>query len=345
MLPEEIEHICPDYSLYGVKEAYGFLTRGCVNRCPWCVVPHKEGEVRAHADIEEFLDGHKHAVLLDNNVLASEWGLMQIEKIVRMGIRVDFNQGLDARRIARTPEIAALLARVKWIRFLRMAYDSRAMQDDVHKAIELLRKHGVPARRLFFYVLIRDDTEDALGRIRELKALGCQPFAQPYRDFEHEGNPRGSNGGWPTGAIANRCSTPWIMRNTEKPNLTIELMNRLKIKYAVAYGFLATTAVALIASLFTGCHVYEHEEVEIIRCPVIEADTIDIPGWDKEIATPNFNRCHDEKTVDLAPGHAFDARSLHRSGRDTGSGARKTIARQGRTASDDRAAGRHPRNG
>ena len=38
ILPEEIEHICPDYSLYGVKEAYGFLTRGCVNRCSWCVV-------------------------------------------------------------------------------------------------------------------------------------------------------------------------------------------------------------------------------------------------------------------------------------------------------------------
>ena len=128
---------------------------------------------------------------------------MQIEKIVRMGIRVDFNQGLDARRIARTPEIAALLARVKWIRFLRMAYDSRVMQDDVHKAIELLRKHGVPARRLFFYVLIRDDTEDALGRIRELKALGCQPFA--IRDFGHEVNPRGGNGGWPTGATASRC--------------------------------------------------------------------------------------------------------------------------------------------
>lgn len=65
-------------------------------------------------------------------------------------------------------------------------------------------------------------------------------------------------------------------------------MNRLKIKYAVAYGFLAATAVALIASLFAGCHVYEHEEVEIIRCPVIEADTIDIPGWDKEIALPEF---------------------------------------------------------
>ena len=61
-------------------------------------------------------------------------------------------------------------------------------------------------------------------------------------------------------------------------------MNRLKIKYAVAYGFLATAAVVLIVSLFMGCHVYEHEVVEIIRCPVIEADTVYIPDWDKHNA-------------------------------------------------------------
>lgn len=98
VLPEEVEHTCPDYSLYGVGEAYGFLTRGCPNRCPWCVVPRKEGGIRPHADIEEFLAGRRRAVLLDNNVLASDWGLVQIGKIVRLGIRVDFNQGLDARR-------------------------------------------------------------------------------------------------------------------------------------------------------------------------------------------------------------------------------------------------------
>lgn len=176
-LPEEIEHICPDYSLYGVGEAYGFLTRGCVNRCPWCIVPHKEGGIRAHADIGEFLDGRRSAVLLDNNVLASEWGLAQIEKIVRMGIRVDFNQGLDARQVACNPAIAELLAQVKWIRFLRMAYDCRAMRDDVHRAVELLQRYGVPPRKLFFYVLVREDTADALERIRELAGMGCQPFA------------------------------------------------------------------------------------------------------------------------------------------------------------------------
>ena len=78
------------------------------------------------------------------------------------------------------------------------------------------------------------------------------------------------------------------MRNTEKNELNNRTYEQTENQYAVAYGFLAATAVALIASPFAGCHVYEHEEVEIIRCPVIEADTIDIPGWDKEIATPEF---------------------------------------------------------
>ncbi len=183
VLPEEVEHTCPDYSLYGVGEAYGFLTRGCPNRCPWCVVPRKEGGIRPHADIEEFLAGRRRAVLLDNNVLASDWGLVQIGKIVRLGIRVDFNQGLDARRIARDPEVAELLARVRWLRFLRMAYDTNALRDDVHRAVELLGRCGIPPRKLFFYVLVRDDIDEALRRIRELKALGCVPFAQPYRDF------------------------------------------------------------------------------------------------------------------------------------------------------------------
>lgn len=44
VLPGEIEHICPDYSLYGVNEAYGFLTRGCPNRC----VVHCSAQRRSH---------------------------------------------------------------------------------------------------------------------------------------------------------------------------------------------------------------------------------------------------------------------------------------------------------
>jgi radical SAM superfamily enzyme YgiQ (UPF0313 family) len=43
----------PDYSMYPqYQHAYGFLTRGCVRNCAWCIVPKKEGGVRAYRDIE-----------------------------------------------------------------------------------------------------------------------------------------------------------------------------------------------------------------------------------------------------------------------------------------------------
>lgn len=185
VLPEEIEHTSPDYSLYPqYKEAYGFLTRGCPNRCPWCIVPSKEGAIRPHADITEFLAGWKKAVLMDNNVLASDWGLSQIEKIAGLGIRVDFNQGLDARIVAGNPDIARLLARVKWIKRIRFACDTKAQMPAVEKAVLSLGKYGVKPEKIFCYVLVKQDTDDALERLRFLKELGITPFAQPYRDFD-----------------------------------------------------------------------------------------------------------------------------------------------------------------
>jgi hypothetical protein len=56
-LPPEIDNCNPDYSIYPYSvdhnTAYGFLTRGCPNKCPWCVVPIKEGKVRPYRDVEE----------------------------------------------------------------------------------------------------------------------------------------------------------------------------------------------------------------------------------------------------------------------------------------------------
>lgn len=184
-LPDEIEHICPDYSLYPMyQEAYGFLTRGCINKCPFCIVPRKEGNIRKHADITEFLGGKKRAILMDNNVLASDWGLRQIEKIISLDIRVDFNQGMDCRIIARDKSIAKLLSGVKWIRFIRMAYDNSAITDEVDTAIKYLSESGIPTYKMFFYMLVKDDEiKDAEKRALHLDNLGCQPFAMAYRDL------------------------------------------------------------------------------------------------------------------------------------------------------------------
>lgn len=190
-LPDEIEHICPDYSIYPMyKEAYGFLTRGCINKCPFCIVPRKEGIIRKHTDISEFLDGRKSAILMDNNVIASAWGLQQIEKIISLQIKVDFNQGIDCRLIARDKNIAKLLSHVRWSKYLRMAYDSSSITEEVITAISYLKEAGIRPYKMFFYLLVKDgQIEDAERRALKLRELGCVPFAMAYRDLDNNKPP------------------------------------------------------------------------------------------------------------------------------------------------------------
>ena len=180
VLPDEVEHMCPDYDLYGLDYSLGFLTRGCPNKCSWCFVPAKEGDIRAHADIEEFAR-HKDVVLMDNNVLASDHGIEQIEKIANLGLKIDFNQGLDARLIDNS--MAQLLAKCKWLSPVRLACDTVGQMKHVQKAITLLRWHNCSPRTYFVYVLVKE-IPDAIERVKFLKGLSLDPFAQPYRDKE-----------------------------------------------------------------------------------------------------------------------------------------------------------------
>jgi len=180
----DVDRMFPDYSLYPYQlhEMYGFLTRGCIRKCPWCIVPIKEGNIRPYNDIEEIARGFSRVVLMDNNVLASMHGLRQIEKIIKLKIKVDFNQGLDARIIAQSPDIAQLLARVKWLKPLRLAMDSEAMMEPVRKAVDLLRRYGASPSRFFTYVLATE-LEDTYRRVNFCKSISVDPFVQPFRDF------------------------------------------------------------------------------------------------------------------------------------------------------------------
>lgn len=49
----------------------------------------------------------------------------------------------------------------------------------------------------------------------------------------------------------------------------------------------AAAIAALFASAFAACNVYEHEELEIRRCPQIQ-DTVIMPGWDEQNETNKF---------------------------------------------------------
>ena len=187
LLPE-VDAMFPDYSLYPkCDHAIGFLTRGCIRACPWCVVPKKEGKIRPYRTWREIVrpDTNK-LVLMDNNILACSHGIEQLESMVGSGYAIDVNQGNDARLI--TDDIAKLFSQLKWIRFIRMSADTDAMLDVVLQAIDRLGKYGVKPYRVFVYVLVQD-IESAERRVIALRDIGASPFAQPYRDFTTNAEP------------------------------------------------------------------------------------------------------------------------------------------------------------
>lgn len=187
-LPDDIDHLQPDYSIYpsiDKKTAYGFLTRGCPNRCKWCVVPKKEGKVKPYMDVDDIaIDGRTNLVLMDNNILASEYGLQQIQKIIDRRYRVDFNQALDARLV--TPEIGKLLAQVRWLTFIRFGCDTPKQIKDCERAMALIDVHRKVPGSYLMYTMISDDMQEAYHRLSHFRDnKRVRIVAQPFRDINN----------------------------------------------------------------------------------------------------------------------------------------------------------------
>jgi len=188
-LPYEIEHIMPDYSLYGIRYSMGFTSRGCIRRCPWCIVWRKEGYIREHAPIDEFyVSRWKKLMLLDNNFLASPRWYEKLEEIRKRKIKVCFNQGLDIRLIDQ--ESARSLSRIHYVdnefrvRRLYFAFDTPEIESEVIEGIKILKKHGIKSRHLMFYMLVGFNTtfEEDFHRFKILNNLGVLPFVMVYNN-------------------------------------------------------------------------------------------------------------------------------------------------------------------
>lgn len=180
ILPPEIEHICPDYSLYGINYSMGFTSRGCFRDCSFCIVRAKEGGISEWSSLNEFVR-HKNVVLLDNNFLGSPLWKVKLHEMISRKLKVDFNQGLDIRLI--DDEKAELLAQLD-PPYLRFAWDSMELMPSVKKGIRLLRDAGFPVKRsrIGFYVLTGYETtpKEDLYRLDYLHRLDINTHVQPF---------------------------------------------------------------------------------------------------------------------------------------------------------------------
>lgn len=182
-LPPWIDGMFPDYSIYpDCDYAIGYITRGCIRKCRWCIVPQKEGHIKPYRPWEELVrEDTDKLVLMDNNILASEYGIYQLESLIGSRYRIDLNQGMDARLV--NDCIAEILAKIKWIRYIRFSCDQKSQIEPIKKTIELLGKYGVRPYRIFVYLLVTNDIQDAADRVEELKVYkGINLYAQAERN-------------------------------------------------------------------------------------------------------------------------------------------------------------------
>lgn len=184
-LPEEIEHMYPDYSLYTQYTndvCYGFLSRGCPNNCPFCIVCAKEGRKSCKvADLSEWWNGQKDIVLCDPNLLACREHMDLLGQLADSKAWVDINQGVDARML--TEQNIDALNRVK-IKRIHFAWDLMDRSEQIIKGLNLYLEQGKikDPRRRCVYVLTNFNTtmEENLYRVYTLQNMGYEPYVMVY---------------------------------------------------------------------------------------------------------------------------------------------------------------------
>jgi len=182
-LPDEIEHIYPDYSLYPqYTYAVGFLTRGCCNNCDFCIVSKKEGICsKKVADLSEFWSGQKEIKLLDPNILACNDRKELLQQLIDSKSHIDFTQGLDARFI--TEEIAELIKQCN-VKMYHFAFDFMKNEKAIIKGLKTFVDVVKPEKeKCYVYVLTNYNTtfDEDMRRIELIRECDLDPDIRIYR--------------------------------------------------------------------------------------------------------------------------------------------------------------------
>ncbi len=209
-----IEERVPDYSILGdvdytypVHDAYfGYASRGCIRKCHFCGVPKLEGMQKEMPPLYGLVNGiskhhgvKKDLILMDNNVTASARYQEVIAEICDLGFeanamlerdgkrikrRVDFNQGVDARILAKSPMYLKEMSKI-CISPLRIAFDHIGVRKVYEIAIRMAADNGITSLSNYMLYNFMDTPEDLYARMKMNIALneelGIRIWSFPMR--------------------------------------------------------------------------------------------------------------------------------------------------------------------
>lgn len=206
-LPENIDDLEPDYSLYPENNiSYGFITRGCIRNCYFCFVPKKEGKIRRYRNIDDIVR-HDKVCFMDNNILGWHEHKKIFQEILDKKLHLTFNQGLDIRLI--DEENARLLSEMNYMGEYIFAFDDISYQPVIEEKYAIVRKYIKSDWRTKFYVYCHPKM--AVREIRDRIDWCMENKALPYimRDFECFDS---ENKNFYTD-IASWCNQPGLFKN------------------------------------------------------------------------------------------------------------------------------------
>lgn len=157
-----------------LKKGVTITSRGCPNKCSFCLVPQREGGIRELP----IRAGH---IIQDNNLLAcSREHIGRVFQMLRSQKRICFSGGLESRRVEDwvIDELRSLKIRHIWLSF-----DSILAKRSLITAVQKLKRY-FSRDQIRCYVLIGgggDTLQNAEARLKMAWMIGTLPFAMRFR--------------------------------------------------------------------------------------------------------------------------------------------------------------------
>lgn len=157
-----------------VKSGVTITSRGCIRRCPWCLVPEREGKIR-ELDIKP---GH---IIQDNNILACSRSHIEsvFDMLSNQKKSASFNGGIDTRLLM--PWHRSLFEAIR-INEIWVACDSIGSIRHLDRSLDIIG--FLPRKKRRCYVMIGFDSEPyemAKRRLETVYSMGFMPFCQLYQ--------------------------------------------------------------------------------------------------------------------------------------------------------------------
>jgi len=252
----DIEHSFPDYDLYANlphckhdyyhKYSIGFITRGCIRQCDFCINRNSK-KVETHSKLSEFVDKKRPFVmLLDDNITAFKGFYETFEELNKLNIPFVFKQGMDFRLLNKkkmdvlwnSNYLSASKNQSKGTRIYHFAFDNIADFSLMERKLKEYYYSKPYAFKVFFYVLVGFDRKgiydnafyerdiiDLFKRIKLLFKYNAYPYIMLHEDYKKNPNKEVIR------QTARLCNTPMMITNKTFGEAAVQGKKRILLEY------------------------------------------------------------------------------------------------------------------